>query len=60
MSVCWGCFCPALLLHTPLARSRAVEGSRMLVAAVPPGSGSLGWEIIRDCLIDVPYLSRSV
>lgn len=32
----------------------------MLVAAVLPGSGSLGWEIIRDCLIDVPYLSRSV
>ena len=36
------------------------EGGRTLVAAMPPGSSSLVWEIIGDCLIDVPYLSRSV
>lgn len=42
------------------ARSRVVEGGRTLVAAVPLSSGSLGQEIIQDCPIDVPYLSRSV
>lgn len=44
----------------PLSRSRAAEDDTTLVAMVPPGSGSPGQEIIRDCLFVVPSLSQSV
>lgn len=57
--LCLRLFLPCSCAQGLPARSRVTEGGRALVAAVPPGSSSLGQEIIRDCLMDVPYLSHS-